>query len=78
MPVKSYLAFSRKDKFQDMLEKIDELSFIEAFPAENREVAVVVLETEDENAEKLCRERLEAIPEIQCLALVFGHSGISV
>lgn len=78
MPVKSFLAFPQKDKFQVMLEKIGELSSIEAFPAENREVAVVVLETDDEKAEKLWREKLESITEIQCLALVFGHSGISV
>lgn len=78
MPVKSYLAFSEEKTFWAMLRKMSAIECVEVVPSENRNVAVVMWETADEETDKACWQKVSAIEEVQCLALVFGHSGVAV
>lgn len=74
MPIKSWLAFAQENQFKGMIQKISNIDYIEVVPAKNHDLAVVVLETPDEETDKRCWNQLESIQEISCLAMVFGHA----
>lgn len=78
MPVKSFLAMPKEGRFQPMLQALAELPEIEVVAAENRELAVVAWEVENEEEDRRINEAIEAVDDLQCLALVFGHTGICV
>lgn len=74
MPIKSYLAFAQANRFSQMVADLELCGNVTVVPAENREVAIVVTESPNSDDEKTLKERLDQVPDLQCLTLVFGHA----
>ncbi|CAM2007086.1 hypothetical protein [Acanthopleuribacter pedis] len=74
MPVKSYLAFSHEGRYPHMIARLEQCDGVSVYPAENRNVAVVVTSSDDESSEQRVKSALEAIVDIHCLTLVFGYA----
>ena len=72
MPVKSYLAHPLEGKKQLLVEAIKAIDGCEVIPAENKDLLVVVTETESINQDEILKEKIEAIDSLKLLALVSG------
>jgi|FLYL01.1.fsa_nt_gi nitrate reductase NapAB chaperone NapD len=72
MPIKSYLAYPIAGQRDELAAELAALEGCEAFPAENRDIIVLVTDTPDERSEQRLAETLNAIPSLQHLALVAG------
>ena len=72
MPICSYLVYPVKGKFRTLKRKLLSLPGCEVLPAENRDVLVLVTETNGEAEEAKLQQSLKKIKELQCLALTFG------
>ena len=74
MPIKSYLAHPVKGQKEKLIEDLIALKNCQVIPAENKEVIVVVTETENDNEEGLLKEKIEAFTSLKLLALVSGFN----
>ncbi|MBX3052289.1 MAG: hypothetical protein KF753_12475 [Caldilineaceae bacterium] len=73
MPIKSYIAYpvlGKKERLQRALIAMPEC---EVLPAAEHDLLVLVTDTPNEDAEKQLAARLQAVAELQCLALVSGY-----
>jgi len=77
MPVQSFLAFSQPQQFESMLLKLQAIEGAEVFPADNREVAILVWDSDLAAPGQKGPVEPDSIEEMQCLAMVFGHSSIA-
>ena len=73
MRICSYLVYPVKGKIELLKRKLLSLPGCEVFPAENRDVLVLITETNGESEETKLQKNLKKINEIQCLALTFGN-----
>ncbi len=74
MPIKSYLAIPKKEQKDKLKDEINQLGQCEVTPSDNREVLIVVTETEDEKADKKLFEKLSGLESLQLLTLVSAFS----
>jgi len=74
MPIKSYLAHPEEGKKEELLTAISLFKECEVIPAENKNVLVVITETETEIQENKLKDKLESIPSLKLLALVSGFN----
>ncbi|MGG8494969.1 hypothetical protein ACQY1Q_01015 [Tenacibaculum sp. TC6] len=74
MPIKSYLAHPHEGKKEELLRAISELHECEVLPAENKEVLILVTETENKEDEEILQQKLEAISSLKLLAMVSGFN----
>lgn len=74
MPIKSYLAHPHKGKKEELAQAIASLEYCDVLPAENKEVIVLVTDTETESEDILLKEKLDAIDSLKLLALVSGFN----
>lgn len=74
MPIKSYLAHPHDGKKQELIKALSSLSECEVIPAENKDVLVVVTETENKAAEDILKQKLETISSLKLLAMVSGFN----
>ena len=72
MPICSYLLTPRQGKLNVVMEALTHLPEVEVYPAEDRELLVIVTETVSQEQEDNLNERMNAIDGIDCLALSFG------
>jgi nitrate reductase NapAB chaperone NapD len=73
MPICSYLVFPESGARQAVCRQLSEIPGCEFVPAENRDLILLVTETETSAQEEALRERVEALPEIRSLLLAFGE-----
>jgi len=74
MPIKSYLAHSLEGRKQELIKAISAIEQCEVIPAENKEVVIVVTETNSKKEEELLKEQLEAATGLKLLAMVSGFN----
>ena len=74
MPIKSYLAHPHEGKKNELIEAISQLKSCEVIPAQNRDVLVVVTETETREEEDQLKQKLDAISSLKLLAMVSGFN----
>jgi len=74
MSVQSYLAFAQPEKFSQMVAKLRAIEGVEVYPADNREVAILVWDSSGAPPDRKSPVASESIEELQCLAMVFGHT----
>lgn len=74
MPIKSYLAHPHKGKKRELIEAISQFKECEVIPAQNREVLVVVTETESKQEEDNLKLKLDALGSLKLLAMVSGFN----
>ncbi len=73
MPIKSYIIIPQPDQKQHLIEDISGLDGCEILPAENKEVLVLVTDTEDERADKILLSQIESNRNIKHISLVSGY-----
>ena len=74
MPIKSYLAHPMEGKKLELIKAISTIAQCDVIPAENREIIVVVTETETKEEEANLRQQLETIASLKLLAMVSGFN----
>ena len=73
MTISSYVVFPTPKKFSDMIRDLKQVPNCEVFPANNRQVAVVVTETSPNKNQEDLQEKLQAIDSVQCLSLAWAE-----
>lgn len=74
MPVFSYLAFPEKGQMEELCAALSATGHCEIIPSDNnKEVAILVTDTPDDNTEKKLQEQLNKIKSLQSLNMTFGH-----
>lgn len=74
MPIKSYLAHPHHGKKTELLQTLSSIEHCEVIPAENKDLLILITDTESSNQEDQLQERLETIKAIKLLALVSGFN----
>lgn len=74
MPIKSYLAHPHDGKKEELIKALSTLNECEVIPAENKDVLVVVTETNTKIEEETLKQKLETISSLKLLAMVSGFN----
>ena len=74
MPITSYLAHPLEGKKTELIKALASFKECDVIPAENKEVLVVVTETENTEEENILKDKIEAIDSLKFLALVSGFN----
>lgn len=74
MPIKSYLAHPHDSRKDELIKAISEIDQCEVVPAQNKDILVVITETEDKREEEILKEKLDAISSLKLLAMVSGFN----
>jgi len=74
MIVKSYLVFPVEGQLSKLMSDLEAIPGCEATAATNRELVVLVTETNRESDEKDLEDLLRKISSLQALTLVSGHN----
>lgn len=72
MPIKSYLAHPLEGQKNELIKSLSEINNCDVIPSENKDLLIVVTETEDDTQDKLLKEEIEAIESLKLLAMVSG------
>ena len=72
MPIKSYLVYPHDGKKEELIKHLSTIESCEVTPAENKDVLVLVTETENKTSEANLKEVLESIDSLKLLAMVSG------
>lgn len=74
MPIKSYLAHPFAGKKTELREELSSIDFCEVIPAENKELLILITDTENRQEEDLLKEKLDKIKSLKLLAMVSGFN----
>ena len=74
MPIKSYLAHPQQGKKMELLQTLAAMDYCEVIPAENKDLLILVTDTESNNQEDDLQDKLNTIKSIKLLALVSGFN----
>ena len=74
MTVMSFLAYPASGQWTAMLDAIRAMDGCQIVPSENKEVAIVVTEADNDKLAKDLQRQLESLDEVQCLAMCYGQS----
>ncbi|WP_074407089.1 MULTISPECIES: hypothetical protein [Aquimarina] len=74
MPIKSYLAHPQKGEKNELIDALSSLEQCEVMPANNKDVLILITETENETEEAILKEKLDTIESLKLLAMVSGFN----
>lgn len=74
MPIKSYLAHPYNGKKDELIKELSLINECEVIPAENKDILVVVTETETKAEEEILKQKLETVKSLKLLAMVSGFN----
>jgi len=74
MPIISYLAHPHEGKKVELLEALSTMDQCEVIPAENKNLLIVVTDTDTDNEQDDLKEKIEAVESLKLLALVSGFN----
>ena len=74
MPIISYLAHPQEGEKDELLKALSTMDQCEVIPAENKNLLIVVTETDTDKEQDDLKERIEAIKSLKLLALVSGFN----
>jgi len=72
MPIKSYLVHPHDGKKEYLLEVLSSIGGCEVLPAENKDILILVTETNSHQEEDILNEKLKTITGLKLLAMVSG------
>lgn len=72
MPIKSYILIPNDNQLSQLANEIAQLQGCNVHPAENKEVLVLVTETESEEKDKALLGQIESNRHLQHISLVAG------
>jgi nitrate reductase NapAB chaperone NapD len=73
MPVCSYLVFPDRNNALQVAERLAAIPGCEVTPAENRDLLLLVTETEDPEEERALRVRVHGVEGVLAMMLTFGE-----
>ncbi len=73
MAVCSYLVFPDEGAHTSVRNRLSAIPGCQVFPAENRDLLLLVTETEGTEEEESLRETIESTPGVRALVLTFGE-----
>ena len=74
MPIKSYLAHPHQGKKLELIQTLSSIKHCEVIPAENKDLLILITDTESNSQEDNLQEQLNTIESIKLLALVSGFN----
>jgi len=74
MPIKSYLAHPYKNKKEELIKALSSLENCEVVPAENKDLLILITDTQNNLEEDTIKEKLETIESLKLLAMVSGFN----
>ncbi|MCF6307463.1 MAG: hypothetical protein L3J09_05855 [Flavobacteriaceae bacterium] len=74
MPIKSYLAHPHKDKKDELFKALSSIEQCEVIPAENKDLLILITDTQNNFEEDTLKEKLETITSLKLLAMVSGFN----
>ncbi len=74
MPIKSYLAHPIKGKKEVLLKALKSFNNCDVIPSENKELLIVVTDTQTIEEDKRLKEKLDTIESLKFLSLVSGFN----
>ena len=72
MPIKSYLAHPHEGKKAVLIDALSNLENCEVIPAENKDLLILVTDTNNRLEEEYLKEKIEAVESLKLLAMVSG------
>ncbi len=75
MRIKSYLAYPQEGRKEELARSISNVEGCAVIPAKNRDVLIVITDSENQAADDRLRQRLECTESLKWLAMVSGFSG---
>lgn len=72
MPIKSYLAHPHKNRKEELIDALSSINQCEIIPAENKDILVIVTETDSKEEEEILKNKLDTISSLKMLAMVSG------
>lgn len=69
----SYLVIPAPGEVASLTRRLAALRGCEVFPARNRDLLILVCETDDAEAERVLRASIEAMPGVRMLLVTFGE-----
>ena len=73
MPIFAYLAIPKQGELEQLHTAMRSMPYCEVFPAENRDVLILITDTPDDPEEKALQQRLRMLSSLQSLSMTFGH-----
>lgn len=74
MPIKSYLAHPHDGKKNELIRALSGIDQCEVVPAQNKDLLILITETESNTEEEILKEKLEALESLKLLAMVSGFN----
>lgn len=74
MAIKSYLAHPLSGQKKQLINELSTLNNCEIIPAENKDLIVLITETESDTEDKILKEEIETLDSLKLLALVSGFN----
>lgn len=74
MPIKSYLAHPEQGKKDELARALSAIDHCEVIPAENKDLIILITDTENNLEEELLKEKLDSIDSLELLAMVSGFN----
>jgi nitrate reductase NapAB chaperone NapD len=74
MPVMSFIALPVSGAKDELLKVLNAMQYCEAFPADNKDVLVLVTDTPDKDTDKDLHTRLKDLETLESLSMTFGYS----
>jgi nitrate reductase NapAB chaperone NapD len=72
MTVQSYLVYPEAGHLEAVLRSLAETPSCEVMQSENRDLLILITESDSAEAQRTLEARIEGLPGIECLALVSG------
>lgn len=74
MPIKSYLAHPYQGKKKELIKALSSIKQCEVIPAENKDLLILITDSENNLEEDTIKEKIEAIESLKLLAMVSGFN----
>ncbi|MDO5969093.1 hypothetical protein Q4Q35_04665 [Flavivirga aquimarina] len=74
MPIKSYLAHPEEGQKKALMEALSKIDHCDVIPAENKDLLIVVTDTDNKTDDEKVKESIEAIESLKLLAMVSGFN----
>lgn len=74
MPIKSYLAHPHLGKKMEVMQTLASIDYCEVIAAENKDLLILITDTNNNEQEDDLRNRLESVDSIKLLAMVSGFN----
>jgi nitrate reductase NapAB chaperone NapD len=72
MPIKSFIAHPLADRKSDLISALESIKECEVIPSTNKDVVVIVTETQDKQSDIELIDKLNNLESIQMLSMVSG------